>query len=152
MAGRADPIDSLQTFLSAGIVTFSESRSNKSGIDFSRMHVSRETTVFYLVFTTLLMAITYGCWWLWQRTATVQVEKQLSVKRANSMEPEKGLLPAGTSGTAGSRPLGGPRHLGDLSQSPLQTPLQSPLLSPPPTPITPMPMPPMLAKSRSTWH
>jgi len=140
-------------------VTFDESRSNKTGIDFSRMHVSRETTIFYLVFTTLLMAMTYGCWWQWHRRATGEAEKEL-VTRTNSMEPEK--LRATTS--TGSRPLADPRSLGGTPQSHLQTPLktsllsppQSPLLgspqSPPPTPMTPVLMPPTPAKSRSTWH
>jgi len=142
-------------------VNFDESRSKKAGIDFSRMHVSRETTIFYLVFTTLLMAMTYGCWWQWHRRATGEAEKEL-VTRTNSMEPEKGLLRAATS--AGSRPPGDPRRLGGTPQSPLQTPLQTSLLSPPqspllgspqsppPTPMTPVLMSPTPAKSRSTWH
>ena len=116
----ADPLDYVQTFLDAGIVTFDESRSGKIGIDFSRMRVSRETVIFYLVFTALLMAVTYGCWWLWQRAAAGQVEKRLSPARANSMELEKGIRKSGTAGTGGSITLlGNPRSLGSPLQSPV---------------------------------
>ncbi|KAI5848788.1 hypothetical protein BZA05DRAFT_402713 [Tricharina praecox] len=153
------PASFVATFLDAGVVTFDETRSTKAGIDFSRMRVSRETTVFYLVFTTLLMAITYGCWWLWQRTATGQVEKKLSITRANSMEPEKGLLRSPTAGTAGSNPMRQQRRLGSLLPiSPQGThhhgapPPMTPVPMTPMSPTSPMsPMSPMSTKSRSTW-
>lgn len=78
-----------QTFLSAGIVTFNESLSERKSIDFKRVTLSKESIIIYVLFTVMLMVLTYGSWWFWYRKAERQTTKKLMVSRQNSLEPEK---------------------------------------------------------------
>jgi hypothetical protein len=69
--------DFLQTFLSADLVTFDQSRSKRKSVDFHRMVVSRESVIFYIAVTVPLMMLTYGCWWIWEKRASREIKKQL---------------------------------------------------------------------------
>jgi hypothetical protein len=85
--------DSAQTFLAAGVVTFDNSPANSHSLSFKRMKFSRESFIFYIAFTIILMVVTYGCWWLWVKREGKQVDArvQTALSRANTFETEKGM-------------------------------------------------------------
>ncbi|KAF8537931.1 hypothetical protein BDD12DRAFT_886648 [Trichophaea hybrida] len=117
------PASFVATFMAAGIITFDEKRSNTKSIDFKRLALSRETMIFYISFTAMLMFITYGCWYLWVRKVDKAVAVKFALSRANSMplEPEKGIARAMT-GQSGRSGFSGPPMTPTLSPiSPMST-------------------------------
>lgn len=56
------------------------------------MSFSRESFIFYIAFTVVLMVVTYGCWWLWVKREGRRVDARVetALLRANTLEAEKG--------------------------------------------------------------
>jgi hypothetical protein len=82
--------DFLQTFLSADLVTFDQSRSKRKSVDFHRMVISRESVIFYIAVTIPLMVLTYGCWWIWQKKASRTINARLNRSKTEKMGSNMG--------------------------------------------------------------